>query len=502
MRTLPALPVSNGPVLVVLALQCATDPPDLVAVAESLSEELLYRVGQVKGIRVFGRASSFTLTGDDRKPARVATLLDATHVLDGKLWAINGAAHLFIELSSAPSGVQLWSGRFDLAISPLPDVAGNLARMIADALKLSVSAEPTRATLDPVAFDHYLRGRQLTGPASTRTECIEAFEAALEIDPDYAAAWSSLALARALKARWDVRERPFAELKAEAIAAARRALALDPASGPAQIALGILEPWAQYSVRERRIQAAVSASPQDAEALRQQAEFAYCVGRIGEAMVLAERTHRMDPLNPLVVQNYANLISESGRPTEAFIQFALARARWPEIPWFRADPLMIAAFLGDWETVDGLLPQAEAPDALTAMAVHTANALRGASSEIRATALRRAGKSHEINGRVDVSTLAFLCGLGLTEEAFEFVDKSDFDHLRREDGLGHDMAGVIPGIIFGVANRPMRRDPRFLKLCAKLGLCSYWMETGNWPDCASEPSLPYDFRAEARQAFD
>ena len=44
------------------------------------------------------------------------------------------------------------------------------------------------------------------------------------------------------------------------------------------------------------------------------------------------------------------------------------------------------------------------------------------------------------------------------------------------------------GLIFSVVhNGAMMRDPRFVSLCAKLGLCDYWVKTDRWPDCA-EPS--------------
>ncbi len=45
----------------------------------------------------------------------------------------------------------------------------------------------------------------------------------------------------------------------------------------------------------------------------------------------------------------------------------------------------------------------------------------------------------------------------------------------------------------------MRRDRRFVKLCAQLGLCDYWVKTGRWPDCADEVAPYYDFRAEAQR---
>jgi hypothetical protein len=40
----------------------------------------------------------------------------------------------------------------------------------------------------------------------------------------------------------------------------------------------------------------------------------------------------------------------------------------------------------------------------------------------------------------------------------------------------------------------MNRDPRFVDLCARIGLCDYWVASERWPDCAEW--LPYDFKAE------
>lgn len=45
----------------------------------------------------------------------------------------------------------------------------------------------------------------------------------------------------------------------------------------------------------------------------------------------------------------------------------------------------------------------------------------------------------------------------------------------------------------------MREDPRFVRLCAKLGLVDYWVSVGHWPDCAEPGALPYAFKAECRR---
>jgi hypothetical protein len=99
-------------------------------------------------------------------------------------------------------------------------------------------------------------------------------------------------------------------------------------------------------------------------------------------------------------------------------------------------------------------------------------------------------------GAVPLNILTELETYGLRDEIFELVEDASFDHMFRADGpLPLTMFG--PNIIFNAYHDGgLQADPRFLRLCAKLGLVSYWLETGAWPDCADV--VPYDFRAEAR----
>ena len=57
-----------------------------------------------------------------------------------------------------------------------------------------------------------------------------------------------------------------------------------------------------------------------------------------------------------------------------------------------------------------------------------------------------------------------------------------------------------PGMLFNAGMPELRNDPRFPRLCARLGLIEFWTATGKWPDCADE--VAYDFRAECAKASD
>jgi hypothetical protein len=70
-------------------------------------------------------------------------------------------------------------------------------------------------------------------------------------------------------------------------------------------------------------------------------------------------------------------------------------------------------------------------------------------------------------------------------------------------GSVHDVMGTHAYrtlLLFPKAYTALRADPRFVALCARLGLVEYWLATQNWPDCADV--VPYDFKAECERYRD
>lgn len=482
-----------GPLVAVLCFENRSSDPDLEYFADGVSEEILQAIARIDGVRVIARTSSFQLSGPQRSTSAVAVALGASHILDGSVRRQAERLRIAAQLVEVASETVLWSERFDGAIADVFAVQDLIARSVAGALKLKFAVPARRVPIDPRAYDLYLHGRRLAGPPDTRRECIERYEAAVAIAPDFAEAWASLALARALAARWDERVAPYAEQSGKARDAAARALSLDPKAATAHVALGVLVPFASYSLHESFLETALAAGPNDAETLRQISEFAFSVGRFREAFNYVERVWRLDPLNPLTAQNYANLLNEQGWHAESVATYALLRERWPHISWFHSEPVLIAAFAGDWRLVDELLAEKGADRPEMALARGAAHALRNPDADTRRAALAYAEADFTRLGRVDISTLIFIYALGLHDETFDYLERSDYSHLFAIDGKGHDSRGFLPGLVFCRSNRDMVRDARFTRLCEKLGLGTYWRETGRWPDCADE--VPYDLRS-------
>ena len=73
----------------------------------------------------------------------------------------------------------------------------------------------------------------------------------------------------------------------------------------------------------------------------------------------------------------------------------------------------------------------------------------------------------------------------------------DLDDAFAQAQLYRPVNPYMPPYLFLPPTAPLRSDPRFMQVAAKLGLVAYWRATGHWPDFCSEPCLPYDCRREA-----
>jgi len=100
-------------------------------------------------------------------------------------------------------------------------------------------------------------------------------------------------------------------------------------------------------------------------------------------------------------------------------------------------------------------------------------------------------------GGIDVSRLVYAAHLGLVEDGYRVAETARLGPTgSADDIMGPD--SYRTSLLFQAGMPELRNDPRFARLCARLGLVELWMTTGKWPDCANE--VPYDFKAECAKA--
>ena len=115
-------------------------------------------------------------------------------------------------------------------------------------------------------------------------------------------------------------------------------------------------------------------------------------------------------------------------------------------------------------------------------------------------ALKRARDTLDQTGTAPVNTIYALCWHGLLDEGFDLMERSSYEHLFSPDAPRAFSTGENPGAMFAPHLVAFQSDPRFVRLCTKLGLCDFWVKTDRWPDCAEAGVLPYDFKAACGEA--
>ena len=129
--------------------------------------------------------------------------------------------------------------------------------------------------------------------------------------------------------------------------------------------------------------------------------------------------------------------------------------------------------------------------------VSASHDMRDSTPELTVTRVNDLRGVLAASGTLFVSWLGSLASKGAVNEVYDLIEQASFAKLFLPGGR------MLPGEvsvnpIFYPGATALREDPRFVRFCARLGLCDYWVATNRWPDCADDLMPIYDFRALAR----
>ena len=161
---------------------------------------------------------------------------------------------------------------------------------------------PPEASSNPKVYELFGRGRShlLAHSIFDIPKAIQAFEAAIELDANYAAAHAGLALGYCAQAA--MRAAPPSEAYGKAKIAALRALAMDPVSADAQAALGAVlffSDW-NWAAAERSLLRALELNPHHTEAYLLYGQLLEALGRLDEGLAMKQKALERDPHSPQV----------------------------------------------------------------------------------------------------------------------------------------------------------------------------------------------------------
>ncbi len=319
-------PRVRGKSLAVLPFVNADKDPQIEYISDGITESIINSLSQLGGLRVVPRSLVFRYKGLQADPATVGLALNARTILTGRVVRQGDLLNIQAELVDTTTESQLWGEQFRQKSADLLTVQEEIAWQISEALRLKLTTahkktlrKRARATVNPEAYQEYLRGRyhwNSWSPDGFR-RAREHFERAIAHDPAYAQAYAGLGDTFGVMAYYQFI--PPSEGFPLARAAATRALELDPELADAHVTLGLdlmFYGW-DWAGAEREFRKALALGPELAMAHSMYGLFLSTCGRFDEALAEAKLAREKDPLSLFINMGVAWAYHFGGRPEDA-----------------------------------------------------------------------------------------------------------------------------------------------------------------------------------------
>jgi TolB-like protein/Flp pilus assembly protein TadD len=302
-------PTDDRPTFAVLPFKNLSDDPAHEYFADGLSEDLIAALGSWCRFPVICRHSSFIYKGRSIDAIKAGQELGARYILEGSVRKSGNHVRISVSLTDATTGVQLWADRYDREIDDVFAVQDEITARIAAAVEPELHRHEQRhaaagAKINPAAYDLVQRGNWHHNrfTAADAEEAQRLFAAAIEADPNYARAYSSMASTKFWTAQMGWADDPNSAMQA-ALEFSRKAVALDDkdARGHFHLAQALL--WLRRhddAIAEARQAIALNPSLVQAHAVLGYALD--CVGEFEEALEVVTDSLRLRPYDQTIVR--------------------------------------------------------------------------------------------------------------------------------------------------------------------------------------------------------
>ncbi len=437
-----------------------------------LTDEMITQLGRLdpQHLGVIAAGSSKVLAG---KPIpELGRTLDVQYALEGSVRRGGNQVRIDVQLIQVGDQTHLWADSYTGDLGDIlrvqDEVAAAVARQISVALPVSSvgansSARAAPRPVNPEAYDAYLRGRFYWTNRGDFRKSIAAYQQAISLQSDYAAAYVGLADDYVLLGQAPNDGLPPLEAKPQARAAAERALALDPNLGEAHAVLALIAfgfDW-NFDAAEREFHRALELEPNNPTIHEWYGH--YCIVRNRLPQAQEETTHalELDPVSPLFntvraetfyyARDYDAAVVQARRTIEQYPNFLFAHY-WLGSA-YREKKMYLEAVreFSEARRVSGDNP------AMIAVHGHALARSGDAAGARKALAqLQRIGKSRYVPA---VYFAAIYLGLGDNESAMNWFERA---YKERNDRLVYLAVDPIAD--------PLRSEPRFRDLLRHIGL--------------------------------
>jgi serine/threonine-protein kinase len=452
--------------LAVLPLENLSGDPAQEFFADGMTEALIARLAQIRALRVISRTSAMQYKGARKPLPEIARALHVDAVVEGSVVRIGSRVRVTAQLIDAATDQHVWVQSYERDADDVLALQAEVAKAIAEEVRIQLSPrEQARLSagrpVHPRAYEAYLLGRYHWNrrTASEIRLSLEYFEKAIEADPEYARAHAGVA--DAYNIMGDQRSIAPQDAASRALAAANRALQLDPQLAEAHTSLGFVRFFYQWDWEgaETAFTQALMLNPGYATAHQWYGEAVVAMGRFDEAVNEAKRARELDPLAIIMGTSLGDVLFFARRYDEALAAIRSVLAVDPDFPPANTDLGRVLTLMGRYDEALACFERAAAAGGTHVNAMpgraYTL-ALAGRADEARQVLeglMVRRSERYESPHAIAVVHL----GLGQREQALDWLETA-----WRERDRALVWMKVHPRL------DPLRAEPRFQELLRRM----------------------------------
>jgi len=453
--------------IAVLPLRNTSGDPTQEYFVDGMTEAIISDLAHIKALRVISRTSAMLYKGTTKTLPEIARELNVEAVLEGSAHLIGARVRVSVQLIAARSDQTLWADRYDRDLVDVLALQSDVAAMVAREIAVQLTPAEAghlarRQVVNPEAHLEVLKSRHSMFAATKDALELALRHArrALELAPEYAAAWSALADCQIMRIVRGMASP--AEAGAEAYAAATRARELDPDLADAWNSLGIIASSSgDVAGGLALLRKSIELNPGRAFAHEILSRGLCAFGRIDEALAAATKAIELDPLSSIIRTGLGDTLYYAREYQKSVFHYRMAIELDPRFDGAHTDLARALEALGHFEEARAEYEEGRRLAGGIAGPSFGLAHLAAASGD-EAEARRILAELTAARGRRVVSAwgiAALHASLGDIDDAFAWLETAI-----TEKASGLMWLRVHPRL------DPIREDPRYWPMVERVGL--------------------------------
>ncbi|MCK9280852.1 MAG: tetratricopeptide repeat protein [Melioribacteraceae bacterium] len=293
--------------------------------SDGITEDLLNALSKVAGLQVTSRTSAFAFKGKNIDIREIGKQLAVSSVLEGSVRKVGNRVRITAQLINTIDGYHIWSESFDRELEDIFAVQDEISKRIANILREKLTtnelSQPLvkKYTSNINAYSVYLKGLYYWNKFTPEMtfKAIDMFNQVIQIEPEFPLSYARLSGCYTYLGAIGIMKPDIAYPRAKDLA--YKALDMDKTLEDCHVAIGMVKLFYEWDFKgsEESLLKALEINPGYATAFLNYSMYLSGMHRLEEAKNFAEKAATLDPLSPVILDNYADTLMYNGNFEDA-----------------------------------------------------------------------------------------------------------------------------------------------------------------------------------------